>query len=105
MIPIEMLYEKRKTYTEKLANIMSFDIDAEVNKRLVAYRDKIQQEVADEIHADAAKCRHYLEVIDELISSDVAPAEETPSEEVNTVESDMTYVDVNNNCEEANYDC
>lgn len=105
MIPIEMLYEKRKTYTEKLANIMSFDIDTEVNKRLVAYRDKIQQEVADEIHADASKCRHYLEVIDELISSDVAPAEETPSEEVNTVESDMTYVDVNNNCEEANYDC
>ena len=105
MISIEMLYEKRKTYTEKLANIMSFDIDAEVNKRLASYRDKIQQEITNEIHADASKCRHYLEVIDELISSDVAPAEEKASEEVNTVESDTDYVDVNNNCEEANYDC
>ena len=94
MITTEQLKNKKEFYQSKINELMSKDVDAEVNKRLNAMREKVQKEVCEEIESDVKKCNHYLDVIDELISEDVEPEkeEESTTEYVNV----ETYVDNSN---------
>ena len=71
MITTEQLKNKKEIYQSKLNELMTKDVDAEINKRLNAMREKVKKEVCEEIEADVKKCNHYLDVINELISEDI----------------------------------
>ena len=71
MITTEQLKNKKEIYQSKLNELMTKDVDAEINKRLNAMREKVQKEVCEEIEADVKKCNYYLDVINELISEDI----------------------------------
>ena len=65
---LELLKQKKELYSNKLNEIMSTSVEAEVNKRLESIREKLTNEVTSELDKDASQCRHYLELIDILIS-------------------------------------
>lgn len=106
MITTEQLKNKKEFYQAKLNELITKDVDVEINKRLNAMREKVQKEVCEEIEADVKKCNHYLDVIDELLTEDKEETNEEPisesiepsTEEYINIES---YVDNTN--EEVNY--
>lgn len=76
-MPLELLEQKKELYSNKLNEIMSTSVEGEVNKRLEPIREKLTNEVITELDKDASQCRHYLELINILISeSEIKESEE-----------------------------
>ena len=87
---------KEKQYTEKLAELASIDIDAEVERRLADIKSQTEETVKAEIKADTTKCQHYLELLAELKADYIEThrIEEETTEEIDTVQSVVSSEEV-----------
>lgn len=106
MITTEQLKNKKEFYQAKLNELITKDVDVEINKRLNVMREKVQKEVCEEIEADVKKCNHYLDIINELLTEDKEETnEESISESIepSTEEYINTESHVDNINEEVNY--
>lgn len=101
MVPYEKLLEKEQMYVNTKVQLESYDVDAEVERRLTDERAKIKAQVIAERDADILKCNHYLDLINILKSEAVLCENETPSTDtiyeqenniVESTESEVNYV-------------
>ena len=94
MISLDTLKDKQAFYKNKLSELMNTNIDQEVDKRLVAMREEISKQVIADIDKDATACKHYLEILNALIESDVEEAPTQAEVESTNVESDVYTNDI-----------
>lgn len=65
---LNTIVEKRKFYSDMIRSLENKDIEAEVELKLQAQKDKIRAEIVAETNADINKCNNYVAVLDELIA-------------------------------------
>lgn len=76
----EQLIEKKEFYQHKVAELLTTNIAQKVEDALLAERERLTKEFTDEINADATKCTHYLEILDELLENEDAITEQPVQE-------------------------
>lgn len=76
----ERIIEKKEFYQHKIAELLTTDITQKVEDALATERERLTKEFTDEINADATKCTHYLEILDELLENEDAIAEQPVQE-------------------------
>ena len=72
--------EKKEKYLAELSRLSQINIEEEAEKRLADEKARIIHDIEVEVTADMLKCKHYLELIDELEEEEVK--ESTPAEPV-----------------------
>lgn len=66
MLELDVIENKQAHYSEMIQSLLNKDIEAEADLRLQAEKERIVAQIKDEVNADIIKCKHYLEILDEL---------------------------------------
>ena len=83
MIPYNVIIEKQQFYANEKLRLQSFDINAEVDRRLQTTRQEIKNEVIKELANDMQRCDNYLELLSELAADNIIAEKEEDKEETN----------------------